>query len=240
MTCKETTEKVDKLLSDIQGFMEDFHNSSACNTVSTNSTINNLVSSLQSEKAGLMKEDLVLENKIMDELAVKTEKVKVLSIKLSSTNKKIDEFKSEKAVIKSCVATLNTNLHSLIETDDYLLNISIRQYLPEKLKPIFSMLDSIEGVLESSIPKQGGEPVKTSGAGKPTEGEDDHEQKAKSKDPKGNVSSGSKGKEKLINEDDEEEKEENEKLKHKSHNEEHDEKLRVAKEAEKKKRLLVK
>ncbi|CAI9299731.1 unnamed protein product [Lactuca saligna] len=71
------------------------------------------------------------------------------------------------------------------------------RHLAEKLKPIFSMLDRIQGVLESSIPKQGGEPAKTSAASKGTEGKDEHEKKPKSNNPKGNEASASKGKEKM-------------------------------------------
>ncbi|CAI9278655.1 unnamed protein product [Lactuca saligna] len=109
-TCKDTTGKVDKLLSDIKNFMVDFCTSSECNTASTNTTINNYVSTIQSKKVALTKihseiqtnnsefqtsisskieklqYDLALENKIMDELAVKIEKVKVLSVNLSHAN----------------------------------------------------------------------------------------------------------------------------------------------------------
>lgn len=92
----------------------------------------------------------------MDELAVKTEKMKVLNVKLSYANKQIDELKSEKVVIKSCVSDVNVDLYNLIETCESLLAVYVRQHLVEKLKPIFSMLDKIQGVPESSIPKQGG------------------------------------------------------------------------------------
>lgn len=104
--------------------MEDFRTSYEFNTTSVNSVVNSLVSTLQSEKTNLTKvrtelqtdhsefqtsisskienlqEDLALENKIMDEHAVKIEKVKVLSVKLSYANKQIDKIKYEKAIIK--------------------------------------------------------------------------------------------------------------------------------------------
>ncbi|CAH1427942.1 unnamed protein product [Lactuca virosa] len=54
-TCTDTTEKVDKLLSDIKTFMEDFRSSSERNTASVNTAINSLVSTLQSKKAALTK-----------------------------------------------------------------------------------------------------------------------------------------------------------------------------------------
>lgn len=46
---------------------------------------------------------LAIENKIMDELALKTTRVKVLSSKLTNANNKISTLKSERAVMKSCV-----------------------------------------------------------------------------------------------------------------------------------------
>lgn len=51
--------------------------------------------------------DLATENAIMDKLSIKTEKVKVLSTKLSYATKHLDDLASEKAVIKSRVSDIN-------------------------------------------------------------------------------------------------------------------------------------
>lgn len=76
------------------------------------------------------------------------------------------------------------------------------------MKPIFSMLVRIEGVSESSIPKEGGEPARTSAVVKEIGGGNDQEQKPKSNEPKDNVSSSSIGQENFIDDSDEEEKDE--------------------------------
>ncbi|CAI9270582.1 unnamed protein product [Lactuca saligna] len=58
--------------------------------------------------------------------------------------------------MKSCIADVNTYLTNIIETHDSLLTVSVRQHLADKLKPIFYMLNRLEGVLESdSLLKQG-------------------------------------------------------------------------------------
>ncbi|CAI9281048.1 unnamed protein product [Lactuca saligna] len=61
---------------------------------------------------------------------------------------------STKAVENS--EKINQFLLNLIDTRDSLLTVSVRQHLTDKLKPVFSMLNHIEGVSESSsLPKQG-------------------------------------------------------------------------------------
>lgn len=156
-TSKETTKKVDKLFSDIKSFMEEFLSSSERNTTSVDTTINSLVSSLQTEKDALTKVrsyiqtdnseiqtsissmidklyvDLAHENKIMDELAIKTDRVKVLLVMLMHVNSHIADLKSENVVIQSCIANVKSNLHNLIETHNSLLTVSVRQHLVEKL-----------------------------------------------------------------------------------------------------------
>ena len=80
---------------------------------------------------------------------MKTEKIKVLSMLLSHAQQHNDELMYEKVVIKSCVGEVNQFLQNLIDTHDSLLMISVRQHLADKLKPVFSMLNYIEGVSES-------------------------------------------------------------------------------------------
>lgn len=50
-----------------------------------------------------LQKDLAVENNIMDKLAAKTEKAKVLSVKLHSTIKRLDDLESKRIVIKSSV-----------------------------------------------------------------------------------------------------------------------------------------
>lgn len=92
----------------------------------------------------------------MDKLAQKIEKTKVLSVKLNYANLYLDDLESEKIVLKSCVLEVNEYLHHILDTRDSLLTVVVRQHLADKLKPIFAMLNRIEGVSECDVlPKQG-------------------------------------------------------------------------------------
>lgn len=77
----------------------------------------------------------------MDELAAKTMRVKVQSLKVSQAKKEIEELKSERAVVKSCVLDVNALLSNLIEAHDPLIPITIRWHLANKLRPSISMLN---------------------------------------------------------------------------------------------------
>ncbi|CAI9303427.1 unnamed protein product [Lactuca saligna] len=70
----------------------------------------------------------------MDQLAVKTEKVKVLTVKLEHDEKQINKLLSEKAVIKNCIAYVNALLSDIIETHDSLITITVKKHLAEKLR----------------------------------------------------------------------------------------------------------
>ena len=52
----------------------------------------------------------------MDALALKTEKVKVLTVKLENTKKRVNDLLYEKTTIKSCIADVNGLLSDIIET----------------------------------------------------------------------------------------------------------------------------
>lgn len=119
-------------------------------------------------KVEQLQQDLATENTLMDTLSQKNEKVKVLSVKLSYATKRLDHMELEKVVFQSSVSNINQYLYSLIETRDSMLMVSVCQHLSEKLKPMFAMLNQLQGVLESSgIPKQGGEAVKEEEQPKP-------------------------------------------------------------------------
>lgn len=61
-------------------------------------------------KIDKLQADLAIVNSLMDKLAVKTEKIKVLSAHLSHANAQIGELKSNMAVMKSSVADVNQYL----------------------------------------------------------------------------------------------------------------------------------
>lgn len=57
---------------------------------------------------------LAVENNLMDKLAKKSEKAKLLSVKLHYTNKHLDHLESKNTMIKSCVSEINQYLQRLI------------------------------------------------------------------------------------------------------------------------------
>ncbi|XP_052620855.1 uncharacterized protein LOC128126781 [Lactuca sativa] len=185
--CKETTEKVNKLITNSRSFMSTFQSSFESNTVKATEVISSLRSTLRIEKAKLeevhiglqvdtselntsisskiqkLQDDLATEINIMDALVVKTKKVKVFTIKLENVEKQMNELLSKRAVVKSCVADVNTLLSDIIETRDSMITTTVKKHLAKKLRLVFAMLNQLEGVSESSsILKQRGENVKQS------------------------------------------------------------------------------
>lgn len=148
--------------------MEEFQTSSDQNTTAANKVITSLATTLQLEKEALFKvrsdlkvdnaemsasivskieklmEDLTTENNIMDQLAVKTKKAKVLSVKLSHANKQIGDLNTDNNVLKSCVLDVNQYFQNLVETRDSFLMVSVHQHLADKLKPVFSLLKTLK------------------------------------------------------------------------------------------------
>lgn len=76
----------------------------------------------------------------MDQLAEKTQKARVLSIKLQYNNKRVDDLESEKTIIKSCASEINQYLQRLVETRDSVFTVSVRHF-SDKLQPVFAMLN---------------------------------------------------------------------------------------------------
>lgn len=120
----ETTKKVEKLHHEVQSFMNDLRTSSDNNTTDMNKMIEGFHSSLKAEKEALsnipadikvdnaelhttlstmiekLQEDLAIENKIMYELAQKTQKTKVLSVKLKNATTTIAQLEDERVLVK--------------------------------------------------------------------------------------------------------------------------------------------
>ncbi|CAI9288824.1 unnamed protein product [Lactuca saligna] len=116
-----------------------------------------------SSKIQKLQDDLSIEIKIIDALVVKTEKVKVLTIKLENDEKQINELLSKRAVVKSWVADVNTLLCDIIETRNSMITTTVKKHLAKHLHLVIAMLNWLEGVSESSsILKQNGENLKQS------------------------------------------------------------------------------
>ncbi|CAI9278050.1 unnamed protein product [Lactuca saligna] len=162
----------------------------------------------------------------------KTQKARVLSVKLQYNHKRVDDLESEKTVVKSCDSEINQYLQRLFETHDSIFIISVRQHLSDKLQPVFSMLNEIECVSGSgALTKQGGK-GKGETQAKQTAGEQEQEQKPKANDQNGNEASASnKGKEKLVDKE-EEEFSETENLIRKKRDKELNNLLKICKELE--------
>lgn len=69
--------------------------------------------------------DLATENNLMDKVAQKTEKEKVLQVKLTYANKHLDDLESKKTVRKSCFSEVNHYLHYIVGTRDSLLSLGM-------------------------------------------------------------------------------------------------------------------
>lgn len=74
--------------------------------------------------------------------------MKFLFLKLNQAIKRIEEIILEKAVMKSCITDVNVLLSDITETRDSLTTITFRKHLAEKHRPIFVILNGLEGVLE--------------------------------------------------------------------------------------------
>lgn len=122
--------------------------------------------------------------------------MKVLTIQLNHADKEITELNSERALMKSCIADVNSLLSNIIETSDPLIPITVKKHLAEKLWPAFIVLNWLEGVSESMVlPQQGGETTKDQSMKEPTLKAVGTSLKA---EPKDNVASASKGKESFM------------------------------------------
>lgn len=92
----------------------------------------------------------------MDALALKTEKVKILIIKLDNAEKQVNDLLSEKDAMKSYISEVNSMLSDIIETHDSMITVTVKKHLAEKFRHVFAKLNQLEGVPESgSILKQG-------------------------------------------------------------------------------------
>ncbi|CAI9287941.1 unnamed protein product [Lactuca saligna] len=100
-----------------------------------------------------------MEIKIMDAIAIKEEKCKVLETKLRYTEKHVDDLLSEKAVTRSCISNIIGLLSDIIETRDPMISIIVKKHLDKKLCPVFAMLHRLEGVMKLVAFSQQGEKV---------------------------------------------------------------------------------
>ncbi|CAI9269315.1 unnamed protein product [Lactuca saligna] len=172
---KTMTEKVDKLTSDTTFFMENFQSSFDSNTPKANEALSGLGSLFKAKKTKLpevrnglktyheafqssissqitkLQDELATESKIMDSLDIKTEKVKVLNVKLEAAEIQVNDLLSERVVMRSCITNVIGLLSDIIETRDPMITIIARKHLAEKLRPVFAMLHRLEGVSDQGI-----------------------------------------------------------------------------------------
>lgn len=164
--------------------MESLQAAAETNATKVNNTIDSLSKSLQAEKekfdqvcsslqtdhASLqtsidsrlekLQADLATENKIMDELARHTTLIKTQSVRLTQARREIDDLKSERVVMKSCVSDVHALQTNILDVHDSVLTITVWRHLAEKLQPTLDMLCRLEGVLEPIIAPKQGEKVK--------------------------------------------------------------------------------
>ncbi|CAI9295633.1 unnamed protein product [Lactuca saligna] len=81
-----------------------------------------------------LQDDLIMEREIMDALAVKTKKVKVLTVKLENVEKQVNDLLSEMETMKSYITDVIAMLSDIIETRDSMITITVKKQLAEKLR----------------------------------------------------------------------------------------------------------
>ncbi|CAH1431384.1 unnamed protein product [Lactuca virosa] len=263
-SCQKAAENVDKIIYDAQVFLDSLQAAAQKNANMVNATIKDLTTTLQEEhkhfesirkgiqadnaefvssvKARLdqLQTGLAVESKVMDELDRRTAQLKTQTLKLTLATKEIDDLKSERAVIKSCVGDVHSLFSNLLEAHDSVLTLTVPRHLAEKLRPALEILSRIEGVPGTVVPpKQGGEASQGQPPQPPTSKPIQISSQLKvTTEPKGNEASGSsvKDKNKKIVSDSDEEETEEDALKRKQRDREIDENLRIAREEEERER----
>ncbi|KAL7587790.1 hypothetical protein Lser_V15G41370 [Lactuca serriola] len=110
------------------------------------------------ERLSQLQEDLAMKNGVMDELARRTNQLKLQTHKLKTTHAEIDDLNLEREVIRIYATDIHSILLHLIEGHDPLVTITTQRHLAEKLRPTLDILSSIEGVPVTGVqPQQGGE-----------------------------------------------------------------------------------
>ncbi|CAI9290716.1 unnamed protein product [Lactuca saligna] len=113
-----------------------------------------------SSQVSQLKDTLATKSNLKASLSVKNEEASVLRAKLEASEKNVNDFLFERALMRSCITDVTSMLSNILETRDSMLTISVRKYLFEKVRPVFALLHRLEGVRESGfIPKQGGEGI---------------------------------------------------------------------------------
>ncbi|XP_023742892.1 uncharacterized protein LOC111891036 [Lactuca sativa] len=176
--CKEATAKVDKLVSEAHLFLDSLQATAAKNVATGNTSVKTLQSECSNleaarhaieeanaslhakvnERLTQLEADLAMENRIMDKLDRRTAQLKLQLHKVCTTNAEINDLKSERQVIRSSAADVQSILLHLIEANDPLITITVRRHLEDKLRPALDVLSRIEGVPVTRVqPKQGRE-----------------------------------------------------------------------------------
>ncbi|CAI9266312.1 unnamed protein product [Lactuca saligna] len=167
---------------------------------------------------------------LRDVPTLKTEKVKVLNVKLENVTRTIDELLSERVAVKSCVSDVKSLLSDLIETRDTLIPITVRKHLADKLLPLFAVLNRLEVHIFSSRITSRALRLSFSFSSSSSSKTFSFPLEPETTLP---FALGSRGKEKVLD-NEEEEEDKNKKLKFKARDEIQDENMCIAREAEEK------
>lgn len=122
--------------------------------------------------------------------------------------------------MKTYVGDINSLFSNLLEAHNSLLIISVRRYFADKLRPVFALLNRLEGVSKAFVPPKQGEEANVAKAA----------EKPKQNELKVNVASCLKGKGPMVV-DDEEDKSDEDQLNQKTREHEINERARIAREA---------
>nr|KAJ0210427.1 hypothetical protein LSAT_V11C400177580 [Lactuca sativa] len=153
---KELNEKLDKLMASSSSSQDSFSEAAVKAMTASfikehEASISKAISAIDSStkfsintRLAKLQEELAIESKIMDELALKTTQVKTKSLQLNQANKEYEYLRSKWAVVKSCVSDVHALLSNVFEAHDSVLTLSVKRHLTEKLGPVLEVLSRIE------------------------------------------------------------------------------------------------
>ncbi|KAI3690683.1 hypothetical protein L2E82_48886 [Cichorium intybus] len=178
---EETATKIGRLETDVLQFMQDFRDSNHSNNDRMTKVIQGFVDTLKAEKEALatlrsdlrkensdlassleakfekLREDLAMENEVMDLLASKTTKIQLLKTHLKNTTAVLSSAVSQTQAVRNCVTKIDTYICRMVEEDNPVLTPYLCGHITNKLHPVLLLLSKIHGVSEYvAIPKQEG------------------------------------------------------------------------------------
>nr|KAJ0221851.1 hypothetical protein LSAT_V11C200062850 [Lactuca sativa] len=177
--CKEATAKIEKLISEAQIFLDSLQSAAWKNTHTVNASAE--LSQLGVARKAIeaaneeLHSKLLVENRVMDELDMRTSQLKFQNLKLCTVTQELNDLNSEREVIRSSISDVHSILLHLWDAHEVIVTIYIRRHLAEKLRPALDILSRIKAKATAG-PKDNEASVSKSQKKKKIIGEDDEDE----------------------------------------------------------------